>query len=101
MSSSSSSWTTENGLLPNLIKQRKSQVEPYFVFANAEGITEELTFTDIDNASDRAAWFLTKNLAEDEKKFFYMGRMDIRYFIWVLAAMKTGKCVSEDPRTRP
>ncbi|ROW14073.1 hypothetical protein VPNG_04087 [Cytospora leucostoma] len=85
-------WTTENGLLPNVIKQRKSQVEPYFVFANAEGITEELTFTDIDNASDRAAWFLTKNLAEDEKKFFYMGRVDIRYFIWVVAAMKTGKC---------
>lgn len=89
-----SGYTTETGLLPNVIKQRKSQVEPFFIFADAEGQTEEITFADIDNASNRAAWFLTKNLAEDEVKFYYMGRMDIRYFVWVVAAMKTGKCVS-------
>ncbi|ROV99471.1 hypothetical protein VMCG_06316 [Cytospora schulzeri] len=88
-----SAWTTERGLLPNIIKQRISQPEPFFVFATPEGETEELTFADIDNASNRAAWFLSKNLTEDEEKFYYMGRMDIRYFIWVLAAMKSGKCV--------
>ncbi|ROW05088.1 hypothetical protein VSDG_00583 [Cytospora chrysosperma] len=88
-----SAWTTERGLLPNIVKQRISQPEPFLVFATPEGELEELTFADIDNASNRAAWFLTKNLAQDEEKFYYMGRMDIRYFIWVLAAMKTGKCV--------
>lgn len=92
-----SAWTTERGLLPNIVKQRISQPEPFLVFATPEGELEELTFADIDNASNRAAWFLTKNLAQDEEKFYYMGRMDIRYFIWVLAAMKTGKCVSKSP----
>ncbi|KUI69090.1 Linear gramicidin synthase subunit D [Cytospora mali] len=87
------SWTTERGLLPNIIKQRRSQTEPFFRFVSPEeGVVEALTFTDIDNASNRAAWFLSKNLAHDEEKFFYMGRMDIRYFVWILAAMKAGKC---------
>lgn len=94
-----SAWTSERGLLPRIIKQRIGQQDPFLVLITPEGEREELTFADIDNASNRAAWFLTKNLAEDEQKFYYMGRMDIRYFIWVLAAMKTGKCVSTTPST--
>lgn len=87
-------WTTEKGLLPNFIKrERINQTEPFFVVANPEGIALELSYADIDNAANRAAWFLSKNLAQDEEKFFYMGRMDLRYYIWALAAMKAGKCV--------
>lgn len=87
-------WSTEKGLLPNFIKrERINQTEPFFVVANPEVIALELSYADIDNAANRAAWFLSKNLAQDEEKFFYMGRMDLRYYIWALAAMKSGKCV--------
>lgn len=87
-------WTTEKGLLPNFIKrERINQTDPFFVVANPEAVVLELSYADVDNAANRAAWFLSKNLAQDEEKFFYMGRMDLRYYIWALGAMKAGKCV--------
>ena len=89
------SWTTERGLLPNIVKERRSQTEPFLVISGPKGVVEEVTFAQLDNASNRAAWFLSKNLDKDEDKFFYMGRMDVRYPIWALGAMKAGKCVSE------
>lgn len=86
-------WTTEKGLLPNFIKrERINQTEPFFVVTNPESVDLELSYADVDNAANRAAWFLSKNLAKDEEKFFYMGRMDLRYYIWALGAMKAGKC---------
>lgn len=60
---------------------------------NPESVVLELSYADVDNAANRAAWFLSKNMAQDEEKFFYMGRMDLRYYIWALGAMKAGKCV--------
>lgn len=90
------SWcTTERGLLPNLIRREKiHQKEPFIVLANPEGIVHEYTYADIENASNRAAWFLEKTMAPEEEKVFYMGRMDLRYYVWMIAAMKAGKCVS-------
>lgn len=88
-------WTTERGLLPNLIKkERLTQTTPIFVLASPEGIVEQFTYADVENLTNRAAWFLRNALDEDEEKFFYMGRGDLRYYIWVIAAMKAGKCVS-------
>lgn len=94
-------WTTEKGLLPNFIKrERLNQTEPFFVVANPEGVVLELSYADVDNAANRAAWFLSKNLAQEEEKFFYMGRMDLRYYIWALGAMKAGKCVCSIRRSQ-
>lgn len=87
-------WTTERGLLPNFIKQKAAQTTPFFVLASPERVVDQFTYADIDNLTNRAAWFLRNTLGEDEEKFFYMGRTDLRYFIWVIAAMKAGKCVS-------
>ncbi|KAI3395952.1 hypothetical protein diail_663 [Diaporthe ilicicola] len=87
-------WTTEKGLLPNFIKrERLNRTEPFFVVANPEAIVLELSYADVDNAANRAAWFLSKTLGQDEDKVFYMGRMDLRYYMWALGAMKAGKCV--------
>lgn len=87
--------------MPNFIKrERMGWTNPFLVVADAEGIVDELTFADIDNATNRAAWFLSQNLAQDEDKFYYMGRLDLRYYIWLFAAMKAGKCVSALPRPR-
>lgn len=58
-----------------------------------DGGLEHLSVDDVYNASNRAAWFLHRHLARDEEKFFYMGPNDIRYVIWILGAMKSGKCV--------
>ncbi|CAN8105530.1 unnamed protein product [Discula destructiva] len=69
------------------------ETDPFLIIASPEGIVNEFTFADIENASNRAAWLLTETLAADEEKVFYMGRMDMRYFIWMLAAMKAGKCI--------
>lgn len=88
-------WSTEKGLLPNFIKrERLNQTEPFFMVVSPEGVVLELSYADVDNAANRAAWFLSNNLAQDEEKVFYMGRMDLRYYIWALGAMKAGKCVS-------
>lgn len=95
MANSNGWWTTERGLLPNLIRREKiQQTTPFIVLANPEGVVYEFTYADIENASNRAAWLLEKTLAPDEEKVLYMGRMDLRYFIWAIAAMKAGKCVS-------
>ncbi|KAJ4419465.1 putative NRPS-like protein biosynthetic cluster [Gnomoniopsis sp. IMI 355080] len=94
MENSNDWWTTERGLLPNLIRREKVQQKtPFIVLANPEGIVYEFTHADIENASNRAAWLLEKTLAPDEEKVLYMGRMDLRYLIWAIAAMKAGKCV--------
>lgn len=98
MADSSGWWTTERGLLPNLIRREKIQeTTPFIVLANPEGIVYEFTYADIENASNRAAWLLEKATTPDEEKVFYMGRMDLRYLIWAIAAMKAGKCVSCTP----
>lgn len=83
-------------LIPNLIRRLSARERPFASIVNVEGRGEHqnLTFLDLDNASNRAAWFIDCNL-KDEEKFLYMGPSDIRYLIWTLAAMKTRKCVSD------
>ncbi|KAI1298346.1 hypothetical protein F5Y03DRAFT_269448 [Xylaria venustula] len=83
--------TTER-LIPNVVKQLSAQNRRYATVVNGNGDYQHLTFHDLDNASSRAAWFIDQNV-KDQDKFLYMGPNDIRYLIWVLAAMKTGKCV--------
>lgn len=66
-----------------------------------DGGLENLSFEDVHNASNRAAWFLHRSLERDDEKFLYMGPNDVRYLIWILGAMKLGKCVSPCPHIFP
>ncbi|KAJ3578647.1 hypothetical protein NPX13_g1919 [Xylaria arbuscula] len=83
--------TTER-LIPNVVKRLAAQNSHYATVVDAEGKQQHLSYQDLDNASSRAAWFIDQNL-QGQDKFFYMGSNDIRYVVWVLAAMKTRKCV--------
>ncbi|KAI0412759.1 hypothetical protein F5X98DRAFT_314939 [Xylaria grammica] len=83
--------TTER-LIPNVVRQLSAQKRPYATIVSGDGEYQHLTFRDLDNASSKAAWFIDQNL-QGQDKFLYMGPNDIRYLIWVLAAMKTRKCV--------
>ncbi|KAI1136522.1 hypothetical protein F5Y05DRAFT_420244 [Hypoxylon sp. FL0543] len=82
--------TTPN-LVPNIIRRQLHRKKPFATIVGIDGVVQDISFFDLENASNRASWFLVENV-EDEN-VFYMGPNDIRYLIWVLAAMKTGKCV--------
>lgn len=87
-------WTTERGLLPNLIRRERLHLQPPFLtLVGPDGILAAYTYADLDNFANRAAWFLQRHLEHDEARFYYMGRLDVRYYVWLLAAMKMGKCV--------
>ena len=86
------STLTEN-LLPNVVRRRKTQEKPYAIVANQAEVVRQLTFSRLQNASNRAAHFLHSTLKDDDR-FIYMGSNDERYLIWLLAAIKTEKCVS-------
>jgi acyl-CoA synthetase (AMP-forming)/AMP-acid ligase II len=87
--------TTED-LIPNRIRRLSAREQPLATVVKVDGAgageSQSFTLRDLDNLSNKAAWFLDKNIQEE--KFLYMGPSDIRYLIWVLAAMKTRKCVS-------
>ncbi|KAI1758278.1 hypothetical protein F4782DRAFT_544611 [Xylaria castorea] len=85
-------WVTEN-LLPNIIQRLRKRTRPFVSVVTPDGGLEHLSLEDLHNASNRAAWFLHRNLEKDNERFFYMGPNDIRYLIWILGAMKSGKCV--------
>ncbi|KAI1504530.1 hypothetical protein F5X99DRAFT_371308 [Biscogniauxia marginata] len=79
-------------LYPNAIRRQLSRTRPFATIVSVDGKCQDLSFAELDNVTNRAAWFLDEHLQQDEK-VLYMGPSDIRYLIWVLAAMKTGKCV--------
>ncbi|KAI0483838.1 hypothetical protein F4859DRAFT_529172 [Xylaria cf. heliscus] len=85
-------WATDD-LLPNVIQRLRERTRPFVSVVTPDGGLEHLFVEDIHNASNRAAWFLHRNMEKDEDKLFYMGPSDIRYLIWILGAMKVGKCV--------
>ena len=86
-------WTTDD-LLPNIIRRLRQRTRPFASVVAPDGVLEHISLQDLHNASNRAAWFLRRNLGRNEEKFLYMGPNDIRYSIWILGAMKSGKCVS-------
>ncbi|KAI2628252.1 hypothetical protein GGS21DRAFT_528444 [Xylaria nigripes] len=85
-------WTTDD-LYPNLIQKLRKRTRPFVSVVAPDGVLEHLSIEAVHNASNRAAWFLSQNLEENEKRFCYMGPNDVRYLIWILGAMKSGKCV--------
>ncbi|KAI8946458.1 hypothetical protein F4801DRAFT_564632 [Xylaria longipes] len=84
-------WETDD-LLPNVIQRLRKRTRPFVSVVTPDGGLEHLSIEDLHNASNRAAWFLHRNLEKDDERFFYMGHNDIRYLIWILGAMKSGKC---------
>ncbi|KAI8635594.1 acetyl-CoA synthetase-like protein [Xylariaceae sp. FL1651] len=85
-------WATDD-LCPNIIRRLRTRTRPFVSVVSPDGQLEHLSVEDLHNASNRAAWFLSQSLEEDEEKCFYMGPNDVRYLIWILGAMKAGKCV--------
>jgi acyl-coenzyme A synthetase/AMP-(fatty) acid ligase len=88
-------------LFPHIIDARaKSGYErPYALYPRtkdpADGF-QEISYARFANAVNRAAWWLDENLretGEKENAFAYFGPSDLRYAIFVLATMKTGRKV--------
>ncbi|KAI1346217.1 hypothetical protein F5Y01DRAFT_298319 [Xylaria sp. FL0043] len=84
-------WTTDE-LFPNYLRRIRTRTRPFVSVVSPDGELQHISVEDVHNASNRAAWFLHRNLGSDEEKFLYMGPNDIRYLIWILGAMKAGKC---------
>ncbi len=89
-------WTT-NDLLPNLIQRLRKRTKPFVSVVTPDGGLDHISIDDLHNASNRAAWILHRSLERDEERFLYMGPSDIRYLVWILGAMKSGKCVGTFP----
>lgn len=78
-------------LIPNVVKRRINETRPLLKISHPDRDPIDVTFARLDNAVNRAAWFLNKNLGPDEETFIWMSQSDARYIIWAIAAMKTGK----------
>lgn len=78
-----------------ILAQKSTRTTPIALITSPEAVTDRITLSDLENASNRAASFLEAHLPPQNEAatFFYMGPSDIRYFIWILAAMKTERCV--------
>ncbi|KAH9885216.1 hypothetical protein F4778DRAFT_761532 [Xylariomycetidae sp. FL2044] len=79
-------------LYPSHLRQNVKRARPFARIVDSDGTYYEVTFADLENASNRAAWFIDRHVARGER-FLYMGPNDIRYIIWCLAAMKARRCV--------
>ncbi|KAI0011898.1 hypothetical protein F4779DRAFT_635496 [Xylariaceae sp. FL0662B] len=84
-------FNTTKHLIPNVIRRQQTRPRPFATAVDTNGTCQHITFADLEKFSNRAAWFLDQNVKDEN--FFYMGPSDIRYLIWVIAAMKTDKCV--------
>ncbi|KAI1752713.1 male sterility protein-domain-containing protein [Xylaria castorea] len=84
-------------LVPNIIDD-VAKNEPLKVFASipvSEDLSDgyiDVTYRVIANAINRASWWLSENLglANTSEVFSYMGPSDLRYSIFLVAAMKCG-----------
>lgn len=92
--------------LTTLIDERAASghSRPYALFPRSHNIEEgfrSVSYTDIANAINRTCWWLDSHLpvqngGEKQRSFAYLGQNDLRYVIFVAAAMKTGHRVRMD-----
>lgn len=88
-------------LLPHIIDERaRTGYERPFALYPKSKVTGQgfraVTYGHLANAVNRAAWWLEAEITQDEEKnrpVAYLGPNDLRYFILVLATMKTGRKV--------
>ncbi|KAI1816296.1 hypothetical protein GGS20DRAFT_248978 [Poronia punctata] len=83
-------FRTTGDLIPNVIRRRSNRPRPYATVVGVNGVVGVVSFADLENWSNRAARFLD---TVPDDKVLYMGANDVRYVVWIIAAMKTGKCV--------
>ncbi|KAI8954888.1 hypothetical protein F4801DRAFT_574895 [Xylaria longipes] len=83
-------FRTTEYLIPNVIRQQHNRARPYANIVDLEGSHLIATFADLENWSNRVAWFLE---TIPSQQVLYMGPNDIRYAILLIAAIKTGKCI--------
>jgi acyl-coenzyme A synthetase/AMP-(fatty) acid ligase len=89
-------------LLPHIVDQRaKSGYErPYAMYPVSRDPSEgfqNISYARLSNAVNRACWWLESELSQKDEKensFAYLGPNDLRYAIFVLATIKTGRKVS-------
>lgn len=89
-------FRTTDSLLPNVIRRQQYRAKPYATVVGIDGVHQDVSFYDLETSSNRAAWFLAEKVTDNN--VFYMGPNDIRYVIWIIAAIKTGKCVENAKR---
>ncbi|KAI1262495.1 hypothetical protein F5Y18DRAFT_397366 [Xylariaceae sp. FL1019] len=78
-------------LIPNVIRRRQhDQSRPFVIILSVNGSRQAISFQDLENCSNRAAWILD---SLPDRRMLYMGPNDIRYAIWLIAAIKANKCV--------
>jgi acyl-coenzyme A synthetase/AMP-(fatty) acid ligase len=104
-----SSYDTTNygkRFLPCIIDQRAESgyAKPYAIFPRSEDPSEgfrSVSYVQLANAVNRLCWWMNSDASHMDGKgstFAYMGPNDLRYLIFVLAAMKTGRKVSGMPQ---
>jgi acyl-coenzyme A synthetase/AMP-(fatty) acid ligase len=78
-------------LLPNIIDQVAAN-EPERVFASIQDGYLDVSYKTLANAINRASWWLSENmgLANTSEVFSYTGPNDLRYSIFLVAAIKCG-----------
>jgi acyl-CoA synthetase (AMP-forming)/AMP-acid ligase II len=89
-------------LLPHIVDERarSGYVRPFALYPRSKVPGQgfrEVSYAQLANAVNRAAWWLEAEIAreeEREKPVAYLGPNDLRYIIFVLATMKTGRKVS-------
>jgi hypothetical protein len=57
---------------------------------------EDISYSEFAKAVNRCSWWIEKELGRDEESqtLFYIGPLDLRYLVVLLAAAKTGHIVS-------
>ncbi|KAI1178787.1 hypothetical protein F4777DRAFT_62023 [Nemania sp. FL0916] len=83
-------FRTTDYLIPNVIRRRQDRLRPFAAIVGVDGTYQTVTFADLENYSNRAAWVLEKL---PSRQVLYMGPNDVRYVLWAIAAFKAGKCV--------
>ena len=102
MASSYDITTTGKRLLPHIVDERsRTEYErPFALYPRSKIPSQgfrEVSYKQLANAVNRAAWWLESYITQDEEKespVAYLGPNDLRYIIFVLATMKTGRKVS-------
>jgi acyl-CoA synthetase (AMP-forming)/AMP-acid ligase II len=88
-------------LLPHIIDERAKTGygRPFALFPRSKvpgAGFRAVSYAQLANAVNRAAWWLEATTTQDEEKerpVAYLGPNDLRYIIFVLATMKTGRKV--------
>jgi len=88
-------------LLPHIIDERAKAgyTRPFALYPKSTDTSagfHSISYAQVANAVNRLAWWLDSELTSQEEKenpFAYFGAGDLRYVIFLLATMKTGRKV--------